>query len=209
MNLSGAALSLSPLIDLSSWPIEELLRQLALAHYQRAPLIFAREVVPHHFTKDSARFHDDIISMAFRIAGGSISTLGSPSVGENNTLPDTPPNFAENSENSVDHTLSQQVKVALAAPRGFAKSTLLSFLLPLWSCVLKQSHFIILISNTHDQAVKFLQAIKYEFETNKKLLQTFKDIKPNKEKWSETELEFRYQGGGCKIIAKEIGRAHV
>ena len=97
-------------------------------------------------------------------------------------------------------------KVALEAPRGFSKSTLTSFLLPIHGICLNRYHFIALISNTHDQAVKFLQAIKYEFETNAKLKEYYPGLVPNKAKWSDNDIEF-YRDGRLahKIVALGVG----
>ncbi len=101
----------------------------------------------------------------------------------------------------MTETVTLGRKVAIAAPRGFAKSTLCSFLLPLWAICFNKRHFIILISNTHSQAVKFLHAIKTEFEVNESLKENFPDLKPSLDKWSEDELELTCGTERYKLLA--------
>ena len=60
-----------------------------------------------------------------------------------------------------------------AAPRGHAKSTLASLLLPLWCIVTQRRRFILLISDTAAQAREFLEGIKAELEDNARLAEDF------------------------------------
>ena len=64
----------------------------------------------------------------------------------------------------------------LAAPRGNAKSTLVSLLLPLWCIVGRRRRFIGILSDTTEQANEFLEFIKAELETNERLRTDFPDI---------------------------------
>jgi hypothetical protein len=57
-----------------------------------------------------------------------------------------------------------------AAPRGHAKSTLTTLLLPLWCIAFKHRRFIGVISDTTEQAQEFLESIKAELEVNERLL---------------------------------------
>jgi hypothetical protein len=52
------------------------------------------------------------------------------------------------------------------APRGFAKSTLVSKAYPLWAALEGVEPFTLLLSDTSNQAVSFLKAIKREVESN-------------------------------------------
>ena len=93
-------------------------------------------------------------------------------------------------------------KVAVAAPRQFAKSTIFNLLLPLWALCFNKRHFIIMVSNTHDQAKKFLQALQVELETNEKLRLYFPDLKINQKKWSDDDCELMRGKERYKILAK-------
>ncbi|GJL78799.1 MAG: hypothetical protein NPINA01_17880 [Nitrospinaceae bacterium] len=60
-----------------------------------------------------------------------------------------------------------------AAPRGHAKSTLATLILPLWCIVARHRRFICLISDTTEQAAEFLESIKAELEVNERLREDF------------------------------------
>src|SRR6267142_4116876 len=47
---------------------------------------------------------------------------------------------------------NQADNLAFAAPRGSAKSSIVSFALPLWAALYKKKHYIIIVSDTADQA---------------------------------------------------------
>lgn len=58
---------------------------------------------------------------------------------------------------------------ALAAPRGEAKSTIVTRLFTLYCIVTHKKRYIAIISDTYDQAAEFLVAIKAELEDNTRL----------------------------------------
>ncbi len=60
-------------------------------------------------------------------------------------------------------------KLALAAPRGEAKSTLVTQLFTLWCVLTGRKKFIPVIMDAHHQAVEMLEAIKAELEVNPRL----------------------------------------
>jgi predicted phage terminase large subunit-like protein len=62
-----------------------------------------------------------------------------------------------------------------AAPRGHAKSTLTTLILPLWCIAARHRRFICVISDTTEQAEEFLETIKAELEVNERLLEDFPD----------------------------------
>ena len=64
-------------------------------------------------------------------------------------------------------------KQVQAAPRGNAKSTLTTLILPLWCIAAKHRQFIGVISDTTEQAEEFLETIKAEFEVNERLAEDF------------------------------------
>ena len=63
--------------------------------------------------------------------------------------------------------------LALAAPRGEAKSTLAALLFPLWAAVTGRKHYLILIMDTLDQALPALESIKAELDSNPRLRRDF------------------------------------
>lgn len=54
----------------------------------------------------------------------------------------------------------------MVAPRGAAKSTWVSFAYPLWAAVEEREPYILLLSDTGDQAKKYLESIRQELESN-------------------------------------------
>lgn len=65
---------------------------------------------------------------------------------------------------------------ALAAPRGEAKSTIVTRLFSLYCVVTAQKRYIVIISNTYEQAAEFLAAIKTELEFNTRLKIDFPEV---------------------------------
>jgi predicted phage terminase large subunit-like protein len=99
-------------------------------------------------------------------------------------------------------------KLAIAAPRGFAKSTLVSLEFVIYCACHKLEDFIVIVSSTQPQATNFLRDIKREFETNEKLHSDFPDIcefskKLLSQRWSETEI---ITASDTKILAISTGQ---
>jgi predicted phage terminase large subunit-like protein len=63
--------------------------------------------------------------------------------------------------------------LAVAAPRGEAKSTIVSQIYILWLAVLQRSHYALIIMDAYDQAATMLEAIKAELDTNPRLAMDF------------------------------------
>ena len=76
--------------------------------------------------------------------------------------------------------------VAIAAPRGSAKSTLLVFLYPLHQIVFKRKRFILIVSNTFAKAARHLDTIKIEIEENANLRRMFPKITFGKDAQGDT-----------------------
>lgn len=107
-------------------------------------------------------------------------------------------------------------RVAVAAPRGHAKSTIVSLACVLWCICYDREKFIILISNTAGQADDLLSHVKAELESNPRLLVDFPRVceepgtKPGPPRWRQDEIITR---NGVRICAfgaeKKIrGRRH-
>lgn len=92
--------------------------------------------------------------------------------------------------------------VAVAAPRGFAKSTLTTFAYPLHQILFKQRKFIILISDTEEQAASQASFIKLELEENERIIQDFGKLKGTTD-WSD---ECFITSSGVKVLARGSGQ---
>lgn len=101
--------------------------------------------------------------------------------------------------------LPLEARLAMAAPRGFAKSTLSSVIYPIWLGIRGRTdrNEIVIISASEGLAVEFLRKIKREYETNQKLKKFFGEFRT--EKWSETHIilstgvNMRARGAGAQI----------
>lgn len=67
--------------------------------------------------------------------------------------------------------------VAIAAPRGFAKSTAISLAYLLCAMLFRERQFAVLVSNTYEQAILFLADITSQLEKNEDLIEYFEVAK--------------------------------
>jgi len=67
-------------------------------------------------------------------------------------------------------------RIAIAAPRGSAKSTLVSLLFVLWAICRRSHRFIVILSDTKDKAENFLQQVKFELHQNELLAADFPEV---------------------------------
>lgn len=86
--------------------------------------------------------------------------------------------------------------IAIAAPRGEAKSTLVSQIYTLWRAVTGRSHYVCIIMDAYDQAAMMLEAIKVELEANQRLAMDFPQAFGTGRLWQEGVILTR---GGAKI----------
>lgn len=117
---------------------------------------FGRAYFPHYFTRKSPEFHRELDAIwKDGVLKGKIP-LG----------------------RTVVENISRQdgVKRAVAAPRGHAKSTNLTFKGTMHSIVYGYKHYPIIISDSSDQAEGFLDNIRVEFEENAFLKEDFGDL---------------------------------
>ena len=91
---------------------------------------------------------------------------------------------------------------AIAAPRGHAKSTVMSLQNVLHAALFGYKRYILLVSDTEAQAVSFLDAIKNELETNERILADFGE-QPGKKTWKTSSILL---ANGCRIDAAGSGQ---
>jgi len=86
--------------------------------------------------------------------------------------------LCERSQKLIDHAeeTGEGDKESDAAPRGNAKSTWETLILPLWCTTFKKRRFILITSDTKDQADDFVSFIQFELEMNERLAQDYPDI---------------------------------
>ncbi len=77
-------------------------------------------------------------------------------------------------------------RVLFLAPRDHAKSTLFTFIYPLYRICMDRNIRISLISDTHRQAQKHVRAIRYELANNEKLIDDFGEFRGKN--WQTSEF---------------------
>lgn len=94
---------------------------------------------------------------------------------------------------------------AVAAPRGEAKSTLVSQLYNLWRIVTGRTRFILIVMDSIDQAYPMLEAIKAELEFNPRLKIDFPQVSGAGRAWqagtivTKNDIKVQVAGAGKKL----------
>lgn len=83
---------------------------------------------------------------------------------------------------------------AIAAPRGEAKSTVVSLVFVLWCAITGRKHYPIIIMDAFEQAVEMLEAIKAELEASPRLASD----------WPEACGASRVWRAGCIVMANNV-----
>ena len=150
--------------------------------YQKAaadPAYFGKYYLSHYFTRPSPSFHRQLAELwRRRVMKGK------------DPISDCAAMLTDKGTRS-----------AIAAPRGHAKSTVMSLQNVLHAALYGYKRYILLISDTEAQAVSFLDAIKYELETNERLLRDFGE-QPGKT-WKSGSIVL---ANGCRIDAVGSGQ---
>lgn len=116
---------------------------------------FGRAYLPHYFSRPSPQFHAELDTLW---RDGVLK--GIVPIGDNAKLVDA----------------QDGCRRATAAPRGHAKSTNLTFKGSLHAALYRYKRYIIILSDTSDQANGFLSAIKDELEDNGAICEDFGDL---------------------------------
>lgn len=98
--------------------------------------------------------------------------------------------------------LDPAARLVTQAPRGFGKSTIVSFAYPLREALEGRQRFVVLLSDTDRQAKRFLRAIRREVESNEALKRAYPVACRPGELWREGWLSL---GNGCEITALGAG----
>ncbi len=98
-------------------------------------------------------------------------------------------------------------RVLIAAPRGTAKSTVTSLILPLHRIAFKPSAsdlFIVIVSESQSQSINFLSRIKYHLINSQNFKEMFGDYGPETAKrWTNNDILL---SNGARIIAVGTGQ---
>lgn len=105
---------------------------------------------------------------------------------------------------------------AIAAPRGFSKSSLISLIFPLWCIAYEKKKFIVIISATLGQAEDFLLDIKNELLNNERLIRDFPYACGKSERiWRTDEIitknnvRVKALGTGSQVRGRKFGEYRI
>lgn len=94
---------------------------------------------------------------------------------------------------------------AIAAPRGEAKSTIVSQLYTLYRIITAQTHFVLIVMDSIDQAYPMLEAIKAELDSNPRLKIDFPNVFGQGRVWqagaivTANNIKVQVAGAGKKL----------
>jgi hypothetical protein len=103
----------------------------------------------------------------------------------------------------IYNLLTENKRLVIAAPRGFAKSYICSIIYPIWIGIHKKYSDVTIISASETLAKEMLRKIKREFESNQIIRDLYGDLITDK--WSETHatlstgVTFRARGSEGQI----------
>tara|TARA_R100000353_G_scaffold4149_1_gene6217 strand:- start:3115 stop:4617 length:1503 start_codon:yes stop_codon:yes gene_type:complete len=110
---------------------------------------------------------------------------------------------------NIYHALADRTtkRVLVAAPRGTAKSTVSTLVLPLYEAAFKsdkEDKFIVIISESQAQSINFLSRIKYHLTHSQNFKRMFADYGPTTAKrWTNTDIVL---ANGTRIVAVGTGQ---
>lgn len=93
----------------------------------------------------------------------------------------------------LEITKKRGQKMAVAAPRGFGKSTLISLIYIIYNICYAKEEYIVIISETADSAMKILDNVKKELMENEKIKTDFPEVfesgsRPKAPRWAQREI---------------------
>lgn len=149
---------------------------------------FGRAYLPHYFIRKSPKFHEEL-----------------DAIWKEGVMKNQVP-LTKKVQREISHM--KGIKRATAAPRGHAKSTTLTFKGTLHVVLYEYKHYIIILSDSSEQAESFLDAIKTEFEENEHIIEDFGHLESNKA-WrsnvllTKTNIKIEAIGSGKKIRGRK------
>jgi hypothetical protein len=118
----------------------------------------------------------------------------------NDRLEDKTPDFHKELFALVKDADETHQPLVIAAPRGHAKSTIISFLLPLHAILYKKKQYILIVSDTYYQSTLLVGDIRYELEHNTRIRGDFGN--QIGAKWTGGQILTK---SGIRIAARGVG----
>lgn len=170
------------------------------------PVFFCRYFLPHMFPGEMPWVHRGLLAILTRRTGflrkyGQIDKIVRNFVYEQDgKLVQV---FRQRADGSLVAVLGRYTLVML--PRGFAKTTIAGNAVPLWNILFHEVPFGVYISESATHAIKQLDNIKRELESNERILAVFGPQKPDRnapQRWAADEFETVH---GMAMVARGRG----
>jgi predicted phage terminase large subunit-like protein len=102
-------------------------------------------------------------------------------------------------------TEKRKARISIAAPRGHAKSTIVSLIYVLWCILYEKEKLIIIASNTREQAIALLKDIKHQIRNNPLIQADFPEICLGKKPkpWRDSRIQLP---NGSMICVYGVGQ---
>lgn len=100
----------------------------------------------------------------------------------------------------IYQVLRNEKRIAIAAPRSFAKSTIVDVIYTLWLLLYSSQEDVLIVSASGSLAVEWVRKVKFELEMNSELINFFGDMKSDK--WTQDHIILR---NGNQLRAKGRG----
>lgn len=148
---------------------------------------FGRAYFPHYFSKESPEFHKEL-----------------DDIWEHGVLKSRIP-YNPNAAKEINK--EDGCRRAVAAPRGHAKSTNLTFKDVCHSVLYQYKNYIMIISDSSEQAEGFLSSIRDEFEDNQRIAEDFGSLEGKVWKTNvlltSTNIKIEAIGSGKKVRGRK------
>jgi len=116
-------------------------------------------------------------------------------------LPDFSKDKTPHFHKEIRQLLKKETRLAIAAPRGFAKSTIVQIIYALHCLLFNEDEDILSISQSQTMAEEWIRKIKFELEGNTRIKEDFGNLL----QWGETESK---RWTSDHILIQKDGRVH-
>lgn len=113
-------------------------------------------------------------------------------------LRDRPAKFHQQIFKTLESIGGSFGRVAIAAPRGHAKSSIVSLFYVLWVLLYGKKKFVVLLSDTATQAESLMASIRKEIQDNPAIVRAFGEMSGGL-RWTNSDAVL---ANGCRVVAR-------
>lgn len=151
-------------------------------------LEFAKEYFPETFTAPFCDFHRELMDLFFE-------------------MPEDVWHYKDN-----EGEIRTKQGIVAAAPRGHAKSTLLTFLIPIYCAAFRLKKFVLILSDSDEQVRTFCAELKKQIEENERLKADFGEMSGlhySGMRWTGRDFDVCHAETDENGVMKVVHRTHI